>query len=59
MGFFLLAAGGSTVVGTLAEMGFFDESFLLLAGLSAVAAGLYAFIPSRDDARAGGTSRAG
>lgn len=59
MGFFLLAAGGSTVVGTLAEMGFFDESFLLLAGLSGVAAGLYLFIPSRDDARAGRASRAG
>jgi predicted MFS family arabinose efflux permease len=59
MGFFLLAAGGSTVVGTLAEMGLFDESFLLLAGLSGIAAGLYAFIPSRDDARAGRTGRAG
>ena len=59
MGFFLLAAGGSTVVGTLAEMGFFDESFLLLAGLSGVAAGLYVFIPSRDDARTGRASRAG
>jgi predicted MFS family arabinose efflux permease len=50
--FFLLGAGGSTVVGTLAEVGLFDESFLLLAGLTGLAAVLFAFVPSREDARA-------
>ena len=51
--FFLLGATGSTVVGALAEAGLFDESFLLLAGLTGVAALLFAFVPSREDARAG------
>jgi predicted MFS family arabinose efflux permease len=50
--FFLLGATGSTVVGALAEAGLFDESFLLLAGLSGVAAVLYTVIPSREVARA-------
>jgi predicted MFS family arabinose efflux permease len=50
--FFLLGATGSTVVGALAEAGLFDESFLLLAGLSGVAAVLYTFVPSREAARA-------
>jgi len=54
-GFFLLGAGGSTVVGALAEAGLFDESFLLLAGLTGLAAALFAFVPSREVARAGGT----
>ena len=51
-GFFLLGATGSTVVGALAEIGLFDESFLLLAGLSGLAAVLFAFVPSRETARA-------
>lgn len=52
-GFFLLGAGGSTAVGALAEAGLFDESFLLLAGLSGLAALLFAFVPSRSTAREG------
>jgi predicted MFS family arabinose efflux permease len=54
--FFLLGAGGSTVVGALAEVGLFDEAFLLLAGLTGLAAVLFAFVPSREAARAAGSS---
>ncbi|MEF8789127.1 MAG: MFS transporter [Haloarculaceae archaeon] len=54
--FFLLGAGGSTVVGALAEVGLFDEAFLLLAGLTGLAAVLFAFVPSREAARAAGPS---
>jgi predicted MFS family arabinose efflux permease len=50
-GFFLLSAGGSTLVGAFADRGLFDEAFLLLAALSAVAALLYAGLPSRATAK--------
>jgi predicted MFS family arabinose efflux permease len=45
--FFLLGATGSTVVGAMADAELFDEAFLLLAVVTAVAAALYAFLPSR------------
>jgi predicted MFS family arabinose efflux permease len=45
--FFLLGAGGSTVVGAMAEDGLFAESFLLLAGLTGLAALVYLFLPAR------------
>lgn len=51
--FFLLGALGSTLVGAMAERGLFDESFLLLAALTGVAAVLYAFLPSREAVRNG------
>jgi hypothetical protein len=36
----------------MADAGLFDESFLLLAALTGVAAVLYAFLPSREAVRA-------
>ena len=45
--FFLVSAGGSTVVGAFADRGLFDEAFFLLAFLAAGAALLYAQLPSR------------
>lgn len=45
--FFLVAATGPTVVGALADRGLFDETFLLLAGITAVATVVFAFVPSR------------
>jgi predicted MFS family arabinose efflux permease len=45
--FFLLGATGSTVVGVMSDAELFDEAFLLLAVVTAVAAVLYAFLPSR------------
>lgn len=45
--FFLLGATGSTVVGAMADRALFDEAFYLLAAVTAVAALLYAFLPSR------------
>lgn len=50
-GFFLVSAGGSTLVGTFADRGLFDEAFFVLAALAGVAALLYARLPSRTDAR--------
>ena len=47
---FLLAAGGSTLVGTMADAGLFDAAFLLLAALSALAAVCYTRLPSRASA---------
>jgi Arabinose efflux permease len=44
---FLLAATGSTVVGAMADAELFDEAFLLLAALTAVAALLYTRLPAR------------
>ncbi len=46
-GLFLLGAAGSTVVGAMADAGLFDESFLVLAALTAVAAVVYALLPAR------------
>lgn len=44
---FLLAATGSTVVGVFADSDLFDEAFLLLAGLTALATLLYTRLPDR------------
>jgi len=49
--FFLLGATGSTVVGVMSDAELFDEAFLLLAAVTAAAAVLYAFLPSREAAR--------
>jgi len=46
-GLFLIGSTGSTVVGTLSDYGLFDEAFFLLAGLTAVATGLFVFLPKR------------
>lgn len=45
--FFLLGATGSTVVGTLSERGLLDESFYLLAGVTAVAVLLFVLLPGQ------------
>ena len=45
--FFLVSAGGSTLVGAFADRGLFDEAFFVLAGLAGVAAVLYVRLPSR------------
>ena len=45
--FFAVDSLGSTVVGALADRGFFTESFYLLAGLTALAALLYFRLPER------------
>jgi predicted MFS family arabinose efflux permease len=50
--FFLLGATGSTVVGVMSDAELFDEAFLLLAVVTAAAAVLYAFLPSREAAGA-------
>lgn len=47
--FFAVGATGSAFVGALADRGLFDESFLILAGITAVGAVLYLFLPSRRD----------
>jgi predicted MFS family arabinose efflux permease len=44
---FILGATGSTVVGAMADGGRFDEAFLLLAVLTALAALLYTRLPAR------------
>ncbi|UPV76746.1 MFS transporter (plasmid) [Halorussus limi] len=48
---FYLAVGasGSLFVGVLAEWGWFDEAFLALAGVTAVASVLYLFLPATPD----------
>lgn len=46
-GFFLVASTGSVFVGVLADRGLFDASMLVLAGLTAIAAVLYVYLPSR------------
>jgi len=45
--FFVVGATGSTVVGLLADRGFFDGAFFLLGGITALAAGLFLFLPPR------------
>lgn len=52
-GFMLLGAAGSTVVGAMADADLFDESFLVLAALTAIAAIIYAFLPDRATSRNG------
>ncbi|WP_266080342.1 MFS transporter [Haladaptatus caseinilyticus] len=44
-GFFLVGSTGSTFVGYFADANRFDFAFLVLAGLSAVALGLYTMLP--------------
>ncbi|ERG92271.1 MAG: arabinose efflux permease [Haloquadratum walsbyi J07HQW1] len=46
-GFFLFGATGSTVVGAMASRELLAESFFLLAGVTAIAAVLYARLPAR------------
>ncbi|MFB6300981.1 MAG: MFS transporter [Halobacteriales archaeon] len=46
--FFTIGSTGSIVVGAFADRALFDEAFLLLAGLTAVAAVLYWFLPERE-----------
>jgi predicted MFS family arabinose efflux permease len=47
-GFFLLAATGSTVVGLFFDAGLADESLVVLAALTALAAVCYVFLPTRN-----------
>lgn len=51
--FFAVGATGSTVVGALADRGLFDEAFVLLAGVTVLAAACYAALPPRESAAAG------
>jgi predicted MFS family arabinose efflux permease len=51
--FFLLGAGGSTVVGAMADADLFAESFFLLAGLTGLATLCYLFLPTREAVQAG------
>ncbi|WP_135806413.1 MFS transporter [Halorussus marinus] len=46
-GYMLVGAASPTVVGALADRGYFDESFFLLAGVGAVAALLAIRVPDR------------
>lgn len=46
--FFMIGSTGSIFVGALADRGYFDEAFFVLAGLTFAAAILYAFLPDRD-----------
>ena len=46
-GFFLIGATGSTFVGALADIDLFDEAFLALGAITAVAVALYAVLPPR------------
>lgn len=48
--FFAVGATGSTVVGALADSGLFDEAFVLLAGVTVLAAVCYAMLPPRESA---------
>lgn len=45
--FFAVGSFGSVLVGVLADAGVFDGAFYLLAGLTAVAAVVFAFLPER------------
>lgn len=58
---FYLAVGasGSLVVGVLAERGWFDEAFLLLAGVTAIASVLYVFLPATPDQQSRGSTTDG
>ena len=46
-GFFLIGSFGSTLVGVMADAGLFDAAFYLLAGLTALGAVVYYFLPER------------
>ena len=48
--FFLLGAVGSSAVGAMADRGLFDESFVVLAAVTALAAACYRFVPPREAA---------
>jgi predicted MFS family arabinose efflux permease len=48
--FFLIAATGSTVVGLFFDAGLADESFVVLAALTALAVVCYVFLPARTTA---------
>lgn len=48
-GFFIVGSFGSTLVGVMADAGLFDAAFYLLAGITAVGAGVYVFLPRRPD----------
>lgn len=49
-GYMLVGAATPTVVGTIADAGFFDEAFFLLAGVAAAATLLSLFVPEREAA---------
>ncbi|WP_160135114.1 MFS transporter [Halococcus salsus] len=46
--FFFLAATGSTVVGVFFDYGLRDEVFFVLAGITALGAACYVYLPARD-----------
>ena len=46
-GFFIVGSFGSTVVGYMADAGLFDLAFYMLAGITAVGASVYVFLPER------------
>jgi MFS family permease len=48
-GLFVVAASGSSVVGAFADRGLFDEAFLALAAVTAVAGLCYAVLPATRD----------
>jgi predicted MFS family arabinose efflux permease len=47
-GFFTLGAFGSTAVGAMADRALFAEAFFVLAALTAIAGGIYLFLPERE-----------
>jgi predicted MFS family arabinose efflux permease len=46
-GFFIVGSFGSTVVGFMADAGYFDVAFYGLAAITALGAGVYVFLPER------------
>ena len=50
--FFVVGSLGSVVVGAMADRALFDAAFVLLAVLTAVATGIYVFLPGRASAAA-------
>lgn len=48
--YLVVGATGSLFVGILSEVGLFDEAFLALAGITAVAAALFRLLPTAGDA---------
>jgi len=46
-GFFVVGSFGSTVVGYMADAGYFDVAFYMLAAITAVGAAVYVFLPER------------